>query len=77
MYNRHVDQIEKIGQNINLNLEIPHVDIMSDIQESHNEQELVNDQPVVQRNSPPPLRRSVRERKPNRLYYNEKYPSQK
>ena len=81
VYNRHVDQIEKIGQNVNLDLEGPQVDMMSDIPEPPDEQELVNEQPVVQpvvqRNSPPPLRRSVRERKPNRLYYNEKYLSQK
>ena len=77
LYNRHVDQIEKIVQNVNLDLEGPQVDMMSDIPEPPNEQELVNEQPVVQpvvqRNSPPPLRRSFRERKPNRLYFNEKF----
>ena len=73
IYNRHVDQIEKIGQNVNLNLENPLIDIMTDIPESHDEQELVNEQPVVQRNSPPPLRRSARTRKPNELYINERF----
>ena len=77
VYNRHVDQIEKIGQNVNLDLEGPQVDMMSDIPEPPDEQELVNEQPVVQpvvqRNSPPPLRRSCRERKPNRLYFNDKF----
>ena len=70
VYNRHVDQIEKIGQNINLNLEVSYEDIA--------DQELVgNDHPEVQRNSPLPVRRSVRHRIPNRLYYNDDYVSHK
>ena len=73
VYNRHVDQIVKLGQYVKLDIEEPDVEIMSDTPEPPDEQELVNQQPAVQRHSPPSLRRSCRERKPNRLYFNGRY----
>ena len=71
VYNRHVDQVEKIGQNLTLHLEEPYSGIVSDLEDE------VNQQPVEQRQQQavhvPQLKRSTRERMPNKLYSNDRY----
>ena len=73
VYNRHVDQIEKIGQNLRLQLEEPYSGIVSDLEEVEQPHVDQRHQQAVQRNNVPQLRRSTRERKPNKLYSNDKY----
>ena len=76
VYNRHVDQIEKIGQKLNGDLEKSQLDVIGLDCEPVDEQPVINraltrSPNVLQRNEPEivqPQRRSTRMKKPNKHY---------
>ena len=77
IYNRHVDQMEKIGQNVFSELQDNQLDILCNDNEQQVEQVPVNHNPrarppvVVHREEAP--RRSSRVKKPNRLINNDSF----
>ena len=77
VYNRHVDQMEKIGQKVFAELQDNQLDILCNDNEQQEEQIPVIHSPrarppiVVQREEPP--RRSLRVKKPNRLFNNDSF----
>ena len=71
IYNRHVDQIEKIGQKVNLELEDSELDLIDNDEPQGECMPIVRSPTVVPRVEPP--RRSSRVKKPNKLYNNDNF----